>query len=125
MVRINLTLATIFIAALMAAAAFSSSLSAATEATVAVDYGKLPLVFEPNQGQTDERVKFLSRGRGYSLILTESEEWGPYRALVAPTVLAYFFFITLSTLRLSPFLARITGFNRLAVLLQVALSSVK
>ena len=30
------------------------------------------------------------------LILTESEEWGPYRALVAPAVLAYYFFITLS-----------------------------
>ena len=73
MVRINLTLATIFIAALMAAAAFSSSLSAATKVTVAVDYGKLPLIFEPNQGQTDAPVKFLSRGRGYSLFLTESE----------------------------------------------------
>lgn len=45
------------------------------------------------------------------LILTESDEWGPYRALVAPAVLAYFFFITLSTLRLSPFLARITGIS--------------
>ena len=73
MARINLTLATIFTAALMAAAAFSSSLSAATKVTVAVDYGKLPLIFEPNQGQTDAPVKFLSRGRGYSLFLTESE----------------------------------------------------
>jgi hypothetical protein len=26
------------------------------------DYGKLPLSFEANQGQTDPRVKFLSRG---------------------------------------------------------------
>jgi hypothetical protein len=33
-------------------------------------YGKLPLRFEPNQGQTDPRVKFLSRGTGYALFLT-------------------------------------------------------
>ena len=36
-------------------------------------YGKLPLSFEPNQGQTDERVKFLSHGRGYGLFLTGNE----------------------------------------------------
>jgi hypothetical protein len=34
------------------------------------DYGKLPLSFEANQGQLDSQVKFLSRGRGYSLFLT-------------------------------------------------------
>ncbi len=33
-------------------------------------YGKLPLSFEANQGQTDRQVKFLSRGNGYSLFLT-------------------------------------------------------
>jgi serine phosphatase RsbU (regulator of sigma subunit) len=43
------------------------------------------------------------------LILTESHLSGPYRALVAPAVLTYFFFITLSTLRLSPLLAQVTG----------------
>ena len=37
------------------------------------NYGKLPLGFEPNKGQSDERVKFLSRGRGYSLFLTGDE----------------------------------------------------
>jgi len=36
-------------------------------------YGKLPLSFEVNQGQTDGRVKFLSRGSGYSLFLTSTE----------------------------------------------------
>lgn len=36
-------------------------------------YGKLPLSFEANQGQTDERVKFISRGQGYSLFLTADE----------------------------------------------------
>jgi hypothetical protein len=32
-----------------------------------------PLFFEENRGQTDSRVKFLSRGRGYTLFLTEDE----------------------------------------------------
>jgi hypothetical protein len=36
-------------------------------------YGQLPLSFEANQGQTDPRVHFLSRGQGYSLFLTDSE----------------------------------------------------
>ena len=27
-------------------------------------YGRLPLSFEPNRGQTDARVKFLARGQG-------------------------------------------------------------
>ena len=36
-------------------------------------YGKLPLIFEANRGQTDSRVKFLSRGNGYTLFLTATE----------------------------------------------------
>ena len=36
-------------------------------------YGKLPLSFEANQGQTDSQVKFLSRGPGYTLFLTGEE----------------------------------------------------
>jgi hypothetical protein len=37
----------------------------------AVDtYGKLPLSFEANQGQTDSRVKFMAQGPGYKLFLT-------------------------------------------------------
>ncbi len=36
-------------------------------------YGKLPLSFEANQGQTDAQVKFISRGSGYSLFLTSTE----------------------------------------------------
>jgi len=36
-------------------------------------YGKLPLSFEMNQGQTVSDVKFLSRGRGYQLYLTPTE----------------------------------------------------
>ncbi len=36
-------------------------------------YGKLPLSFERNQGQTDASVKFLARGQGYTLYLTAGE----------------------------------------------------
>src|ERR1035441_4748182 len=36
-------------------------------------YGKLPLSFEANHGQTDARVKFLSRTGGDSLFLTAEE----------------------------------------------------
>lgn len=31
-----------------------------------------PISFEPNQGQTDSRVKFMARGSGYNLFLTPS-----------------------------------------------------
>ena len=36
-------------------------------------FGKLPLNFEANSGQTDARVKFFSRGSGYGLYLTPNE----------------------------------------------------
>src|SRR5688572_5831579 len=36
-------------------------------------YGKLPLSFEANHGQTDAGVQFLSRGTGHSLFLTPTE----------------------------------------------------
>jgi hypothetical protein len=42
-------------------------------AQIQANYGKLPLSFEVNQGQTDARVKFLSRGQGYALFLTPTE----------------------------------------------------
>jgi hypothetical protein len=37
------------------------------------NYGKLPLSFEANQGQTDAQVKFLAHGQGYVLFLTPTE----------------------------------------------------
>jgi hypothetical protein len=36
-------------------------------------YGQLPLYFEANQGQTDRRVTFLSRGSNHTLFLTPTE----------------------------------------------------
>jgi hypothetical protein len=43
------------------------------DARLAESYGKLPLSFEVNQGQTDAQVRFLSRGKGYALFLTGGE----------------------------------------------------
>jgi uncharacterized repeat protein (TIGR01451 family) len=48
----------------------------APEATASVPpgaFGRLPLSFEPNQGQTDARVKFLARGQGYGIFLTDND----------------------------------------------------
>jgi len=36
-------------------------------------YGRLPLSFEANHGQTDARVRFLARGGGYTIFLTDDE----------------------------------------------------
>jgi hypothetical protein len=43
------------------------------QAKILDQYDKLPLSFEANRGQTDSKVKFLSRGHGYSLFLTGDE----------------------------------------------------
>jgi len=42
-------------------------------AGILAEYGQLPLAFERNQGQSDPRVQFLSRGHGYTLFLTGNE----------------------------------------------------
>jgi hypothetical protein len=60
--------------------AFMSDLASAAPAAAPAlkvqaqsNYGKLPLSFEINQGQTDAQVKFLARGQGYTLFLTPTE----------------------------------------------------
>src|SRR6059036_382191 len=40
---------------------------------VVESYGRLPLSFEANDGQTDRQVNFVARGRGYTLFLAQSE----------------------------------------------------
>src|ERR1051325_1978748 len=47
--------------------------SSDARASAAASYGKLPLRFEANKGQTDARVKFIARGLGYGLFLTPAE----------------------------------------------------
>ena len=48
-------------------------------------YGKLPLSFEANLGQTDKKVQFISRGQGYGLFLTPTEavlSMNKFRAII-------------------------------------------
>jgi len=47
--------------------------SQASQVTLLESYGRLPLSFEANLGQTDSSVKFLSRGSGYTLFLRGDE----------------------------------------------------
>src|SRR5258706_9365591 len=47
--------------------------AAATDARLSESYGKLPLHFEANRGQTHKDVRFLARGPGYGLYLTADE----------------------------------------------------
>ena len=52
---------------------FPAKTPAANKPQVVENYGKLPLSFEANRGQTDNRVDFLSRGSGYTLFLIPTE----------------------------------------------------
>ena len=45
----------------------------AQKSRVSGAYGKLPIGFEANMGQTDARVRFSGRGRGYRVFLTGDE----------------------------------------------------
>src|SRR5437016_12905395 len=60
---------------------FACPATAAPEARVSEAYGKLPLHFEANRGQTHEDVRFLARGAGYSLFLTPT---GAVLTLIQP-----------------------------------------
>ena len=72
--------------------------SSTQKAQVNAAYGKLPLIFEANQGQTDPSVRFLSRGPGYTLFLTpDAAVFSLYTpALLEPNQTA----VKLSTLRM-------------------------
>jgi len=52
----------------------SADLSKTPQQQAAETYGKLPLSFEMNMGQTNRQVEFLFRGRGYTLFLTRRAE---------------------------------------------------
>jgi Beta-propeller repeat len=43
------------------------------QSRIAANFGNLPLSFEPNRGQTDGQVKFLTRNSHYNLFLTSNE----------------------------------------------------
>jgi serine phosphatase RsbU (regulator of sigma subunit) len=63
-------------------------------------------------------VEALIPGAGV-VMLVETGVAAPYTALVAPVILMFFLFISLSTLRLSPALARLSGGSSAAVYLLV------
>ena len=52
----------------------AAGLTGASSSRVAAEesYGKLPMQFEPNRGQADPQTRFLVRGRGYALYLTDT-----------------------------------------------------
>ena len=58
--------------------------SATQLAHVNTAYGKLPLIFAANQGQTDPQVRFLARGPGYTLFLTPDAAVFSLRAPILP-----------------------------------------
>jgi hypothetical protein len=53
--------------------ATSDALAVATRSRFIEVYGTLPLRFEANRGQTDQSVRFFSRGPGYRIFLTPGE----------------------------------------------------
>jgi hypothetical protein len=57
------------------ALAFACCLGIASTGPGAVraQYAQLPLAFEANEGQMDASVRFVARGPGYNLFLTDSE----------------------------------------------------
>src|SRR5262245_50833493 len=46
---------------------------ASTKARISRSYGALPMLFEANHDQTDARVRFIARGGGYALFLSDNE----------------------------------------------------
>lgn len=58
---------------LPSAPSLSPAISPVAHARAVKTYAALPMMFEANSGQTDPRVKFLSRAPGYTLFLTDKE----------------------------------------------------
>jgi len=63
-------LAAVFLFCLFPASRMLETGSATRNAGVVEAYGRLPLGFDCNDGQTDSRVKFTAAGPGYALFLT-------------------------------------------------------
>jgi hypothetical protein len=55
------------------AAPASGDVAPPDEAKIQQTYGRLPVSFEANYGQTDPQVRFLARGSGYTMFLTPTE----------------------------------------------------
>jgi hypothetical protein len=57
----------------LSAAVLSPAGASASQPSPVQVLGKVPLAFEPNLGQADPQVRFISRGPGYNLFLTPDE----------------------------------------------------
>ncbi|MFZ0736802.1 MAG: SBBP repeat-containing protein, partial [Candidatus Acidiferrales bacterium] len=57
----------------------------ASHAEIVNRYGKLPMSFEPNVGQSGDPVKFLAHGNAYTLFLTPSEAVFALKSAPAPS----------------------------------------
>ncbi len=66
----SIALATIVLSAITAMTILARPQPLIPARVVAPDYKTLPVYFEENRGQTDPRVRFLARGRGYTIFLT-------------------------------------------------------
>lgn len=62
----------IAIAAALAGSGSPVNLGFASTAPIRTDFGKLPLSFEPNQGQAPAAVQFLARSRGMNIYFTST-----------------------------------------------------
>jgi hypothetical protein len=56
--------------ATVSADAQSGPVQVPSHASINANYGRLPLTFEANRGQTDSQVRFVSHGSGYTAFLT-------------------------------------------------------
>jgi hypothetical protein len=71
--EIRATSAKLSIHATAPSTASSTTTSTATATPPRVSSIRIPLSFEENRGQSDSRVKYLARGKGYTLFLTPDE----------------------------------------------------
>jgi hypothetical protein len=72
---VSFSLTTLLIALIAAstATAFAQMPSLSKPDPLIASYGKLPLSFETNEGQSDPSVQFLARGQGYAVFLGQGE----------------------------------------------------
>ena len=63
----------LILASLLSVLAGTAASLPVNKAKYVQDYGKIPLYFEKNAGQTDSKVQYLARGAGYALFLTPDE----------------------------------------------------
>jgi nidogen-like/uncharacterized protein DUF11/Big-like domain-containing protein/List-Bact-rpt repeat protein len=69
----TLILSSAFVARAQAPNMIAKTGAGETKPSISQKSVSIPLFFEANQGQTDSRVKFLTRGSGYTLFMTPTE----------------------------------------------------